>query len=769
MRATPSEGIYSKMFIGRMRNSIVCIDVDFQSSRAETFNELQLNVKGCRDIYESFDMYVETEELAGENQYDAGELGKQNARKEVGFEALPPVLQIQLKRFEYDPFTDSMAKVNDRFEFYEEIDLARYVEGGGTCRYLLFSILVHTGTAAGGHYFAYISPKLDGNWYKFNDDSVDKAVSSQAFEANFGGEIVSLEVSEAEVLKETISKSDRSAYMLVYIHAASVASVLVDVTTVPQQLHDIYEAEIKRKTLEDQEKLKKSSSFDINLLSRDMIIGWDKPGITPPEGSLYLTPSFSASPLKYRLNIPKYYKGKDLRAYLASHIMGDYRLWTFTPGYRNWEFKELKLNDSLEAELSHKALFIDVEDDRAIFKRDHLEWTFENTREVPTDSSQDTEIIDECFDLQTPSHAKAIVAYKWYDWNNGKPKLTLFKLATLTSTASMSQIRSDLCTHWHKSSENLPKMILHLEKCKVTHTKNKEQVTHIHTYKLEDNYELTISKRGSFGVRHVMIDNGDVFIGEVPPDVQPENYIDAKKYISNICDEVQVLCVHYNKFQDFGYESFGGTVLRRTEESEIEQTQENYAELRNNKKGFVVSTRLSYSQSQFMGQLAERFRAAGVASEQVQLYTLKNGQATPVPMPGTEEEIRMKKSPPPSVGSILENENSILFDILPFPVQTLHNKLLVYIWQLDQDFNKIQQCYAVLRPNGTIRELDIEIKNKGNTGNIEYFLFNFPQFAIVKELEMNNLCSVWASNPWYALGMKASQRESVEIGKVLYK
>ena len=40
--------------------------------------------------------------LDGENQYDAGEkFGKQDAKKGVKFVTLPPVLHLQLKRFEY--------------------------------------------------------------------------------------------------------------------------------------------------------------------------------------------------------------------------------------------------------------------------------------------------------------------------------------------------------------------------------------------------------------------------------------------------------------------------------------------------------------------------------------------------------------------------------------------------------------------------------------------------------------------------------------------
>jgi hypothetical protein len=43
---------------------------------------LQLDVKGCKDLYDSFAKYVEPELLDGENKYDAGEeYGKQKAEK----------------------------------------------------------------------------------------------------------------------------------------------------------------------------------------------------------------------------------------------------------------------------------------------------------------------------------------------------------------------------------------------------------------------------------------------------------------------------------------------------------------------------------------------------------------------------------------------------------------------------------------------------------------------------------------------------------------
>lgn len=40
-------------------------------------SDLQLDVKGCRDIYASFDKYVEVERLEGDNRYHAEQHGLQ--------------------------------------------------------------------------------------------------------------------------------------------------------------------------------------------------------------------------------------------------------------------------------------------------------------------------------------------------------------------------------------------------------------------------------------------------------------------------------------------------------------------------------------------------------------------------------------------------------------------------------------------------------------------------------------------------------------------
>lgn len=65
-------------------------------------------------VIESFKDYCATETLDGENKYDAGEYGLQEAEKGIFFSSLPPVLHLHLLRFQYDPMTDQNIKINDR-------------------------------------------------------------------------------------------------------------------------------------------------------------------------------------------------------------------------------------------------------------------------------------------------------------------------------------------------------------------------------------------------------------------------------------------------------------------------------------------------------------------------------------------------------------------------------------------------------------------------------------------------------------------------------
>ncbi|KAL7185004.1 hypothetical protein ACSBR2_027029 [Camellia fascicularis] len=237
MKGTVVEGTIQQLFEGHHMNYIECINVDYKSTRKESFYDLQLDVKGCRDVYASFDKYVEVERLEGDNKYHAEQYGLQDARKGVLFIDFPPVLQLQLKRFEYDFMRDTMVKINDRYEFPLQLDLDRedgkYLspEADRTVRnlYTLHSVLVHSGGVHGGHYYAYIRPTLSEQWFKFDDERVTKEDMKRALEEQYGGE---------EELPQTNPGFNNSpfkftkysnAYMLVYIRESDKEKIICNV------------------------------------------------------------------------------------------------------------------------------------------------------------------------------------------------------------------------------------------------------------------------------------------------------------------------------------------------------------------------------------------------------------------------------------------------------------------------------------------------------------------------------------------------------------
>lgn len=111
MKGTEVDNILNRIFVGRTKTYIKCIDVDYGSERVEDFWDIQLNVRGYKNLDESFKDYIAVETMNGENKYYAEGHGLQDAEKGVIFESFPDVLHLHLKRFEYDLNTYAMQKV----------------------------------------------------------------------------------------------------------------------------------------------------------------------------------------------------------------------------------------------------------------------------------------------------------------------------------------------------------------------------------------------------------------------------------------------------------------------------------------------------------------------------------------------------------------------------------------------------------------------------------------------------------------------------------
>lgn len=270
MKSTVVEGIIPDLLEGKMNSYIQCTHVEYCSSREEPFYDIQLNVKGKTDVIDSFNEYIRAETLDGDNKYDAGEHGLQDAKKGVTFRRFPPVLHLHLLRFQYDPQTDTNYKINDKYAFPEQLDLTNYLDKEAKSReppplYTLHAVLVHSGDNHGGHYVVYINPKGDGKWYKFDDDVVSQATKKEAIENNFGG-----------FEDEIAIRHCTNAYMLSYIRTGTLKDILCDVTgaDIPDHLENKFQEE---KRIEAQRRKERSEAhlyMDVQILTEDSFDSW---------------------------------------------------------------------------------------------------------------------------------------------------------------------------------------------------------------------------------------------------------------------------------------------------------------------------------------------------------------------------------------------------------------------------------------------------------------------------------------------------------------
>ncbi|SCV67019.1 BQ2448_5665 [Microbotryum intermedium] len=267
MKGTAADGEIKRLFSGTMKSYIKCINIDFESARTEDFYDIQLNVKDMPNLEASFKDYIAMETLEGENKYNAEGFGLQDAKKGVIFESFPPVLHLQLKRFEYDMQRDQNVKVgaprnsssalmmgpvltkgprrspqiNDRHEFPLEINLEPYLseqaDRSESYNYKLHGVLVHSGDVHGGHYFVLIKPSADGRWLRFDDDRVVPVTDREVLEDNFGGEPLLNNGAHPPNAKPAM-KRFTNAYMLVYIRESRVREILDPITIeqVPEHL-----------------------------------------------------------------------------------------------------------------------------------------------------------------------------------------------------------------------------------------------------------------------------------------------------------------------------------------------------------------------------------------------------------------------------------------------------------------------------------------------------------------------------------------------------
>uniref|UniRef100_A0A8C1C6J1 Ubiquitin carboxyl-terminal hydrolase 47 n=1 Tax=Cyprinus carpio carpio TaxID=630221 RepID=A0A8C1C6J1_CYPCA len=301
-KQTEQADLINQLYQGKLKDYVRCLECGYESWRIDTYLDIPLVIRpfgasqAFGSVEEALQAFIQPETLDGPNQYFCERCKKKcDARKGLRFLHFPYLLTLQLKRFDFDYTTMHRIKLNDRMTFPEELDMSPFIdvedekspqtesctdsgaENEGSCHsdqmsndfstddavdegicldntssseralkpkssltFELFSVMVHSGSAAGGHYYACIKSFSDSQWYSFNDQHVSKV--SQLY----------ITISILSNLLILCPNSSTNAYMLMYrLKDPSRNAKFLDVEDFPEHIKRLMQRE---KESEEQEK-----------------------------------------------------------------------------------------------------------------------------------------------------------------------------------------------------------------------------------------------------------------------------------------------------------------------------------------------------------------------------------------------------------------------------------------------------------------------------------------------------------------------------------
>lgn len=173
--SSPVASLVEDHFQGQYSYITTCKSCGTSSRRPNSFTELELSIEKHSTIEDCLAAFVAEEELTGANQYHCATCdAKRDATRRIAIERLPPVLNLQLLRFQFDLATLAKKKVRSNISFPFVLDMRPFVaDAAEALEYELFVALIHRGTSAnGGHYVCHARPEGSEKWFEFDDTNV---------------------------------------------------------------------------------------------------------------------------------------------------------------------------------------------------------------------------------------------------------------------------------------------------------------------------------------------------------------------------------------------------------------------------------------------------------------------------------------------------------------------------------------------------------------------------------------------------------------------
>jgi len=137
------KSMIQRLFRGEYAYVTKCLTCNRESIRPSFFYELDLALAGNKTltIEKCLEDFLKIEQMTGDEKYFCeGCEAKQDATRCCKLRELPPVLNLQLNRFQYDMQFGRKKKLNSCILYPEELDMSKYLEGAEKVISIIFSI-----------------------------------------------------------------------------------------------------------------------------------------------------------------------------------------------------------------------------------------------------------------------------------------------------------------------------------------------------------------------------------------------------------------------------------------------------------------------------------------------------------------------------------------------------------------------------------------------------------------------------------------------------
>eukprot|EP01051_Picozoa_sp_SAG22_P018820 SAG22_NODE_3285_length_1805_cov_2.285463_1_plen_470_part_10 len=258
---TPQASLVKALYNGSYEDGVTCKECNNGSGAGATdFTTLDIAIRQFGDpepiktLEEGLHKFFEAELLSGANQYSCETCAKNcDAMKGLKLTKVPYILNVQLKRFDYDWERDARIKVDDEVSYPFVLDMAQFLDVEGAAaeggppeptpggrefgqdgapisyadaktalarpdkklEYELFAIMIHSGSALGGHYYAYIKSFADNKWFEFNDSTITE-ISEEDTKKAYGGLVTTTRMGGYGAYSSAYQPRSATAYMLMY-------------------------------------------------------------------------------------------------------------------------------------------------------------------------------------------------------------------------------------------------------------------------------------------------------------------------------------------------------------------------------------------------------------------------------------------------------------------------------------------------------------------------------------------------------------------------